>query len=275
MRLPTLLLLLAVGPALAQNTVTLDAPADLARHIAPFDAGTLVVLDPAAHRTVRVDAERAGERLTPASTFKIPPTLCALDAGALSGPDDGMAWDPEEHPSQPWWPEAWRRDHTLASAVEHSVVWFFRETAERLGPLPEQACLDALGYGNRTIGADPTLFWLDGSLRVSAEEQVAFLQHLWDGSLPPSEEAQATTRALVPVLRVGDGWRLLGKTGTATDDPSDPDATALYWLVGVFEREGESPVFYALNFEGESGLGAERVRVAEAALRDLGYLLAE
>src|SRR5262245_19777510 len=51
-----------------------------------------------------------GERLTPASTFKIPHALAALDSGVLTGPDHVFKWD-----GQPRSFEAWRRDHTLAS----------------------------------------------------------------------------------------------------------------------------------------------------------------
>ena len=39
-----------------------------------------------------------------------------------------------------------------------------------------QHYLDAAGYGNRKVGSQVDLFWLDGTLRISADEQVEFLK---------------------------------------------------------------------------------------------------
>src|SRR5882672_11274171 len=64
----------------------------------------------------RSPATVCAERLTPASTFKIPHALAALDAGVVSGPDHVFKWD-----GVPCAYESWRRDHTLASAMRNSV----------------------------------------------------------------------------------------------------------------------------------------------------------
>ena len=67
-------------------------------------------------------------RVSPQSTFKIPHALAALDAGVVTGADSRFAYDGS---SQPF--EAWRRDHTLQSAMRFSVVWWFQRVAEKLG----------------------------------------------------------------------------------------------------------------------------------------------
>ncbi|MGH8470133.1 MAG: penicillin-binding transpeptidase domain-containing protein [Gammaproteobacteria bacterium] len=43
-----------------------------------------------------------------------------------------------------WSPESWRRDHTLRSAMHHSVVWYFQRIAERLGASRESEYLRRL-----------------------------------------------------------------------------------------------------------------------------------
>ena len=45
----------------------------------------------------------------------------------MSGPDEVFSWD-----GQGDWPPSSRRDHTLASALRNSVVWYFQRIAERL-----------------------------------------------------------------------------------------------------------------------------------------------
>ncbi|MDX1532523.1 MAG: penicillin-binding transpeptidase domain-containing protein [Rhodothermales bacterium] len=265
--------LLALG-VLTALPLRAQAPAgagDLERHLAPYRNATFVLLDPATGETMRVHPERAAERVSPASTFKIPHALAALDAGVLDGPGHVVRWDSTVAPARPWWPESWRRDHTLRSAVENSVVWYFQEVARQMGEEREQAYLDAFDYGNRDLSGGLTRFWLGTSLGISADEQVRFWRRLWEGGLPASAAAQATVRDLVPVLREGEGFRLLGKTGTALLDGT-MDGPMLSWLAGVAEVEGRPHVF-ALHVEADGWVRPkERVALAEALLRDAGVL---
>src|SRR5438094_370336 len=61
---------------------------------------------------IRLDpADACRTRVTPASTFKVPHALAALDAGVLTSPNEMFSWDGIGQ-----WPESARRDHTLASA---------------------------------------------------------------------------------------------------------------------------------------------------------------
>ncbi|HEX7136345.1 MAG TPA: penicillin-binding transpeptidase domain-containing protein, partial [Vicinamibacterales bacterium] len=100
-----------------------------------------------------------GVRVSPQSTFKIPHALAALDAGVVSGVDEKMAYDgrPVDQP-------LWRQDHTLATAMQYSVVWYFQEIAKRLGPAREREYLSRFDYGNRDSSSGLTSFWLGGSL---------------------------------------------------------------------------------------------------------------
>jgi beta-lactamase class D len=191
-------------------------------------------------------------RRIPASTFKIAHSLIALDAGILDGPAAGLTWNPEKHPREEWWPAEWAADHTLRSALEHSVVWYYREVAELLGPEREAAYLEALGFGNALVGDRPTSFWLVGPLEISAEEQVLFLRRLWDGTLPVSADAQRRTREMVTVLREVGGERVLGKTGTGRMEQG-----SLNWLVGVVERP-EGLAFYSLWVEAAGWIPPQR-----------------
>jgi beta-lactamase class D len=231
---------------------------------APFHGlhAALVWVDPLTG--VRACYGPADERRIPASTFKIPHALIALDSRVLDGPEARLEWDPEKYPREDWWPAEWAQDHTLASALEHSVVWYYREVAELVGPEREQAYLEALGLGNAEVGNNATSFWLTGPLEISAEEQVAFLRRLWDGSLPVSDEAQRQTREMVTVLSESDGERVLGKTGTGRM----PDGS-INWLVGVVERP-QGPAYYAFWIEAAGWIPPQRrLEVLEDARSEL------
>jgi beta-lactamase class D len=251
-----------VAPTVVATTAVTppcDAAADIAGAAFEGRAAAFVWLDPAAG--VALCHGRATERRVPASTFKIPHALIALDAGVLDGPEAAMTWNSEAYPAEGWWPPEWARDHTLASALHHSVVWYYREVARMVGPEREQRYLAALDLGNAEVGDNPTSFWLVGPLAISAEEQVVFLQRLWEGSLPVGTEVQEQTREMVSVLREADGERVLGKTGTGRMDNG-----SLNWLVGVVERP-QGPAFFAFWIEAEGWIPPDRRLAVLEALR--------
>jgi beta-lactamase class D len=251
-----------VPAALAEETV------DLSAHFAGLEGATFVLLDPVGGRLLRHDPARSREGFLPASTFKIANALVALDAGVP--PDSAIARDPALAPREAWWPEAWLLPrHTLASAFQPSVVWYYQALARQTGEDRLAEALRQWGYGNADTSGGVDLFWLTGGLRISAEEQVEFLRRLYAGELPFSAEAAGTVRALM-VLEEGEGYRLSGKTGTARLG----NGRLLGWLVGAVERGGVVYPF-ALNVEGPSeavwGWG-NRTERAKAILSELGVL---
>ena len=76
-------------------------------------------------------------------------------------------------------------------------MWYFQHVARVLGPEREQAYLDRLEYGNRDASSGLDSFWLGGSLRISPDEQEAFLVHLYRDALPVSEGAMQTVRSIL------------------------------------------------------------------------------
>ena len=63
-------------------------------------------------------------------------------------------------PEEGFWADHWSQDHTLASAMSGSVVWFYRELARRIGPDRMEGYLERFQYGNATVGDEPDWFWL-------------------------------------------------------------------------------------------------------------------
>ena len=172
--------LLVVGLALAAATVvhsTSDAIVPVG--FAPASTSSCFLLHEIGKGEVRRRPQTsATTRLLPASTFKIPHALAALDAGVVSGPDERMKY--HGAPTT----EAWRHDHTLATAMRDSVVWYFQRIAQRLGMERERAYLRKFEYGNADPSSDLTTFWLGWSLQITPVEQLTFMQRLYADELP-------------------------------------------------------------------------------------------
>lgn len=257
---------LAVAPRLASDTTAL-------REVLSGVPAAFVVVDTARHDTVRFGD--VAVRSLPASTYKIPHTLLALTLGRDT--TTAFRYDAARDPKQPWWPDDWAEDQTLATAFRRSAVWVYQDLARQLGRDTAQAWLGALGYGNQTIGPRGDAYWLDGSLAVSPLEQVNLVRRLFAGTLPATPEQQ---QALVRLMRLREGpnWVIYGKTGTSSMTDS---VEAVSWLVGA-ARVGsvaDSGGFvypFALRIrprtDAEAWGRAERLDRVEALLRAAGVL---
>src|SRR5262249_443345 len=129
--------------------------------------------------TLRYNEAGCAKPLSPCSTFKVFNSLTALETGVVKAPDPMFKWDVTPQPMK-----AWEQDHTLATAVRDSVVWYFQRVAEKVGDQKMKELLAACNYGNQDISGGLTKFWLDSSLKISAQEQVDFLERLYTNKLP-------------------------------------------------------------------------------------------
>jgi len=220
----------------------------------------------------RGPAQACATRVSPASTFKIPHALAALDAGVVAGADTLFPYDGHTVPF-----EAWRRDQTLATAMRYSVVWYFQHIATLLGPERERAYLERFDYGNEDSSSGLTTFWLDGSLRISPEEEERFLVRLYDGKLPVKAEAVRTLRQIL----TQPAGAVVNALGEHPFDAPWPEGTVVeaktgrgdheVWLVGHVERAGRAWVFVT-SIQGDGLESAAAIDLAAASLRGEGVL---
>ena len=173
--------------------------------------GTFVLLDGQTGQYRAHDTTRVKTRFIPASTFKIPHTLIILETGLAADEEFTLRWNPERDPAQDWWPNSWRGDQTLRSAFRNSVVWFYQETARRIGEHQMRAYLRAFDYGNQDLGGGIDRFWLDGELRISPVEQISFLQRVFRADIRLSRTTRNMLRDIMLLEQDGD-FRLYGKT---------------------------------------------------------------
>ena len=227
--------------------------------------GTFVLFEPARDRYLAFNEARGRQRFLPASTFKIANALIGLETGAIADEHEVFRWD-----GRPRVRRGLERDHTLDTGMRESAAWMFQEVARRVGKAAMREWLERLGYGNRDIGGGIDLFWLQGSLRISAYEQIGLLHALSEGRLPATQRAQRLVRNALVVEKTR-GYTLYGKTGTS-GHARDPVA----WWVGWVERKGRPVAYFAMNFTPRpSTRFDERFRIARAILAGAGVLPSE
>jgi len=229
-----------------------------------FDAGTVGTF--VAYKTddyliIASDKERSGTAQLPASTFKIPNSLIALETGVVADPDkDIFKWDGVTRSI-----EAWNKDHTLRSAIAVSAVPVYQEIARRIGQERMQKYVDLFEYGNRDIGGGIDQFWLTGNLRIDPMQQVDFVDRLRRGVLPVSKRSQDLVRDILSVTKVGDAT-IRFKTGLVGAEIGKP---SLGWLVGWVEKGSDRTVF-ALNLDVREPRHTEaRMTIAQQCLADI------
>src|SRR6478672_2391904 len=238
---------------------------DLAKRF--FDlgtTGTFVAYKADDYLVIASDKDRSGEGKLPASTFKIPNSIIALETGVVGDPDkDVFKWDGVVRSI-----EGWNRDHTLRSAIAASAVPVYQEIARRIGAERMQKYVDLFEYGNRDIGGGIDQFWLTGNLRIDPVQQIDFVDRLRRGALPVSKRSQELVRDILPVTKSGDAV-IRAKTGLVGAELGKP---SLGWLVGWAEKGGASTMF-ALNLDvREPRHSADRMKLAQQCLADIGAI---
>ena len=253
--------LLLAGPSPAEDAWT-PRPDWAAQFEQAGVKGTIAIADGRDGRQWVHDEARARTRFVPASTFKIPHALFALDAGLVRDEFQVFRWDGVERDI-----EAWNRDQDLRSSMRHSTVWVYQGFARALGEARERDYLRRIGYGNADPSGDIERFWLDGPLRISAVEQVAFLRRLYRNELPFAVEHQRLVKDVL-VVEAGRDWILRAKTGWA--GRTEPQVG---WWVGWVERT-DGAVFFALNIDMPGGVAdaPKREAIARRVLQTIAAL---
>ena len=207
------------------------------------------------------NSRRSETRFIPASTFKIPNTLIALEEGAIKNEKEVIRWDGKDKGF-----DTWNRDQTLETAFSASCVWFYQELANRVGNQKYLTHLKKLGYGNAKTGPDVTTFWLEGDLKISATEQINFLKKLYKETLPYSKGNIKLLKKIM-IVEENPQFTIRAKTGWAMR--TNPQQA---WYVGYVETKGQI-WFFAMNLEiRKKGDETFRKEITMAALKAKGIL---
>ncbi len=259
---------LPLAPAVSRADPEFQIKPDYAARFSEVGTqGVLAMLRIRENRIIVSDEGRSRYGYYPASTFKVPHALIALETGVVADADKELIrWDGQVRSI-----EAWNKDHTLRSAMAVSAVPVFQQIARRIGSERMKKYLDAFDYGNREVGGVIDRFWLDGPLKTTALDQIEFFEKLRRGDLPLSQRTLEIGRDIIPSEPVSGGI-LRFKTGAIGIDGTKGEKAALGWVAGYVDRGDDSTVF-ALNLDihGQPDL-ARRLPIAKAIMTEAGAI---
>jgi beta-lactamase class D len=196
------------------------------------------------------------KRYAPMCTFKIALSLIGFDLGILID---------EMHPVWPFkagyadWRDDWKQDQTPKSWMKKSCVWYSQVLIKKLGMKKFQEYVTKFDYGNKDLLGNKgqnngfTYAWFSSSLKISAIEQIAFLEKMLTGKLPIKTYAITMTKNILFVEDLKNGWKLYGKTGLGhllnVDGTKNQN---LYhgWFIGFIEK-GDRRIIFSNHIEDD------------------------
>lgn len=200
----------------------------------------------------------------PASTFKIINSLIGLQTGKIV--DDSMIikWDGVER-----WVKAWNQDLNMYDAFRVSSLPYYQEVARRIGKDTMQNWLNSLHYA---AGVKDTAykirtaidsFWIDNSMKITADEQMYIVKNLYFRNLNPFFKTYQDMVKRAMIIEQNTHHTLAYKTGWGKNE----NGNHLGWVVGWIE-EDIHPYFFVLNIES-SNPDFDMVNVRKKMLTDI------
>lgn len=205
----------------------------------------------------------------PASTFKIVNSLIGLQTGVITNDSMIIKWDSIKRNV-----EAWNKDLSMYEAFRVSAVPYYQEVARRIGKERMEEWLDTVNYG---AGPKDTVFriktaidtfWLDNTLKITADEQLWLMKLLYFNQLPFFKPYQETVKKAM-LFENETTHRLSYKTGWGKNEKGNH----LAWIEGWIE-ENNHPYFFVLNFESadpNADIPAVRMKILKGILTQLGF----
>jgi beta-lactamase class D len=209
--------------------------------------GECIVFAPLGGQEQVIGGDECGRRTLPASTFKVPHALVALETGVVTD-ETVIKWDGTQRDYP-----VWNRDQTLESAIKMSAVWVFQQFATAIGRERELSYLRAFHYGSAMFERGVTDFWLNGDLTITPVEEVAFLQRMFAYDLPVARRHIETVKAALRMPR-GQILNAAGVHNFPLQWPADTvvrvktgngnvDGERVSWAVGALETGGRQYLF--------------------------------
>lgn len=225
--------------------------------------GCFVLFNQAENEYVKYHSDLCDQGYIPASTFKIPHALIALEEGVVKDTNQVIKWNGFQ-----WDYEPWNKDQTLSSSIKYSCIWVYIGFAEQLGIETYYKYVKEFKYGNQNLTGPKNIFWLKGEFRISAIQQIDFLRKFHHYNLPVSSKNIDRVKNLI-VLEKTNEYKLSAKTGAG----SLIGENHVMWFVGYVETKGNT-YFFALNFESEDFAKTKNARkdIVKDILKELDII---
>jgi beta-lactamase class D len=107
----------------------------------------------------------------PQQTFFALPTLIALDKGYIT--------------------------HDASTWVNFDSIAYYQNLIAKIGRPAILKTIDSIHYGKGIVSADSTNYWSNGSIRITADEQLGFIKKMYFNQLPFQKRSQDLFKKLI------------------------------------------------------------------------------
>jgi len=203
----------------------------------------------------------------PASTFKTPNSIIALETGVIKNESDVFRWNGDER-----WNKKWEQDLTFKDAFRVSCVPCYQEVARKIGVERMKTYLNKLNYKEMVFDSTSIdNFWLEGKSKITQIQQIQFLKRFYFSELPISKRTETIVKSIM-LIETTEDYALSGKTGLSVKND-------LYngWFVGYFEVKNKV-YFFATNIEpmkkeaASEAFYSARINATKQAFKNLNFL---
>ncbi len=202
----------------------------------------------------------------PASTFKIVNSLIGIQTGRVQDTNTVIPWDGVVRERKEL-----NQNLTMMQAFRLSSVPWYQELARRIGKDTMQKWLDTLGYAaskGRAVVKKIDYFWLDNSIKVTADEQLGLVKKLYFNQLPFYGSTHDIVKRMM-LQEENSNYKLSYKTGWGFAEKGH----SIGWVVGWIE-ENKHVYFFVLQIDSPDpkyDIASARLKILDEILRQLGF----
>lgn len=178
----------------------------------------------------------------PASTFKVPHSMIALETSTIENEATIFKWNGEKRALKNW-----EQDLSFKEAYHESCVPCYQGVARKIGVDKMKKHLKRLDYGKIEVDSSTIdNFWLTGKSMINQFQQIDFLKRFYESKLSITPRTEKIMKSIM-IMDENEDYILSGKTGWSTDKGQDNG-----WFIGFLESENKV-YYFATNIEPLEG----------------------
>ena len=194
--------------------------------------GTFGMFDNSRGKFTIYDLDRFKLPYSPGGTFNIFNSLLAMHIGRLSD-ERGVIKNEMDSAL------------TLNDAFRSSSTQHFMSLARMIGRDTMKRWVDSLKYGNMKIGVAVDSFWMNDSIKISADEQLGLMKRMYFKQLPFRASVQETVKKMM-IVENNSQYQLAYNIGKTV-----ANGKSIVWVVGWIE-ENRHVYPFVLNFSSNT-----------------------
>lgn len=228
--------------------------------------GSILIYDNDKNTFYSNDFDWAKNGKLPASTFKIPNSIIAVELGIIENDTTILKWNGEQRKM-----DIWEKDLSFKDAFRISCVPCYQEIARKIGTIKMKEYLEKFEYKNMIFDSlTIDNFWLEGNSKISQKQQIDFLRKFYFSKFPISDRTIKIVKNIMEIERT-ENYILSGKTGLSSIEEKYNG-----WFVGYVETKS-NVYFFATNVIPTDGLNVDdfissRINVTKNALKQMNIM---